>query len=217
MLNKILRKPLRIFSYLYGLFLSRHVISDKFMPIVLDSPEVGLTIIKGKDAKIIINGRLIVDKRGTPGPIKGPLIEVQEGAVLTINNNVLLAPNTHIQVNKGGEITIGERDDTITAFAYGCKIGAAQSIRIGSGCWISWDVLIMDSAGHPINGEIKISPISIGNHVLVTAKAIILKGVEIGEGSIIATGAVVTKIVPPGSLVAGNPAKVIRTGISWEA
>ncbi|MBB3945327.1 acetyltransferase-like isoleucine patch superfamily enzyme [Rhizobium skierniewicense] len=44
----------------------------------------------------------------------------------------------------------------------------------------------------------------------------ILKGVTIGDGAVIAAGAVVTKDVPPRSVVAGNPAKIVRDDIAWE-
>lgn len=54
-------------------------------------------------------------------------------------------------------------------------------------------------------------PIVIEDKVWIGARAIILKGVKIGCGSIVAAGAVVTKDVPPYSIVAGNPAKVVKT------
>ena len=57
---------------------------------------------------------------------------------------------------------------------------------------------------------------NIGNHVWIGAKAMIMKGVNIGDGAIIAAGAVVTKDVPARCLVAGVPAKVIKTDIEWK-
>ena len=59
-------------------------------------------------------------------------------------------------------------------------------------------------------------PIEIGDHVWIGLRAIILKGVKIGNGSVIAAGAVVTRDVPPYSLVAGVPARVIKENIYWE-
>lgn len=53
-------------------------------------------------------------------------------------------------------------------------------------------------------------PIVINNHVWIGAEALILKGVTIGEGSIVGARSVVTKDVPPHTIVAGNPAKVVR-------
>ncbi|WP_243642373.1 acyltransferase [Marinobacterium mangrovicola] len=57
------------------------------------------------------------------------------------------------------------------------------------------------------------SKIKIGSNCFIGANSIILPGVEINDGCIIAAGSVVTKSISPNSIVAGNPAKVIRTGI----
>lgn len=65
-----------------------------------------------------------------------------------------------------------------------------------------------DGTQSAINEEI-----IIGNYVWVCPKSVILKGVHIGDGAIIATGSVVTKDVPAYSMVAGVPAKVLKTGV----
>ena len=54
------------------------------------------------------------------------------------------------------------------------------------------------------------------NHVWIGMNATVLKGVTIGEGSIVAAGAIVTKDVPDHCLVAGVPAKIIRRDVRWE-
>ena len=59
-------------------------------------------------------------------------------------------------------------------------------------------------------------PVHIGNHVWIGRSAIILKGVTIGAGAIVGAGSVVTRDVPARSLVAGNPAKVIKENVEWE-
>ena len=100
-------------------------------------------------------------------------------------------------------------------------IQCASHITIGDNCAIAGDVLIQDTDFHPIideNGQPKpvSKPIHIGNKVWTCAKATILKGVTIGDGAIVAAGAVVTKDVPAYSLVAGNPAKVIKENVIWK-
>ena len=58
---------------------------------------------------------------------------------------------------------------------------------------------------------VKAKPITIEDNVWITMNAVILPGVTIGRNSVIGAGAIVTKSVPPNSLVAGNPARVIKT------
>ena len=59
-------------------------------------------------------------------------------------------------------------------------------------------------------GNVEYAPVEIGNDVWIGSRVIILPGLKIGEGSIIGAGSVVTKDVMPYSIVAGNPAKLIK-------
>lgn len=98
------------------------------------------------------------------------------------------------------------------------KISCFEKITIGDDVKISEDVIIRDSDNHMIvrSNYVKTAPICIGNHVWIGARAIILKGVTIGDGAVIAAGSVVTKDVPPNSLAGGVPAKIINNRIIWE-
>ena len=97
------------------------------------------------------------------------------------------------------------------------KIRCFEQIHISEGVKIAHDVTIMDGDGHTIEREDYVAhqPIFIGKNVWIGTKSIILKGVTIGEGAIVAAGSVVTRDVPPHSLAAGNPARVIKENISW--
>ena len=121
-----------------------------------------------------------------------------------------------IVVFEGGKLTLGRH-----SYMNSGLIQCATSISIGDNCAIAGDVLIQDTDFHPMldeSGEERVfsKPIIIGNHVWICAKATILKGVTIGDGSVVAAGAVVTKDVPAYSLVGGNPARVIKQNISWK-
>lgn len=97
----------------------------------------------------------------------------------------------------------------------GVRISAAQSIRIGDNCMLAAKVTISDSDWHGIYNRIRpfrcTKPVIIENNVWLGEGAIIIKGVHIGENSVIGAGAVVTKNIPANSVAAGNPARVIKT------
>lgn len=125
----------------------------------------------------------------------------------------------------GGEISIGE-------WCYvgeGSRIWSAASILIGDRVLISHSANIFDSLTHPIRAaarheqfkqiltrghprEISLDekPVRICDDAWIGAGATILRGVTVGEGGIVAAGAVVTRDVPPYTIVAGNPAAVAR-------
>lgn len=120
----------------------------------------------------------------------------------------------------GGELTFGDNCFVNS----GCSIGAALKVSIGHNCAIGNFTLIMDSDFHDVDDHSKpgvAEPVIIEDDVWIGARATILKGVTIGRGAVVAAGAVVTKDVPPRSLVGGVPARVIRmlppTGADAEA
>ncbi len=72
-----------------------------------------------------------------------------------------------------------------------------------------------DEVSHFLDMQKKTKPVKIGNHVWIGTRVTILKGVNIGDGAVIAAGSVVTKDIPAGSLAAGVPAKIIRDKVIW--
>jgi len=124
-----------------------------------------------------------------------------QGASIYINENATL-------VLKGGYSYINS-NTIINCFKY---------IEIGLSTFISENVSIQDSDNHILDdNELKMTQsIIIGNHVWIGKNATILKGVTIGDGAVIGACSVVTKDIPAGSLVAGNPAKIIRENVEWK-
>ncbi|GHU55180.1 hypothetical protein FACS189442_2420 [Spirochaetia bacterium] len=99
----------------------------------------------------------------------------------------------------------------------GVCIHCGSYIRIGKNCNIAKGVTIRDYDGKYIERPDyrTAQPVYIGNNVWIGFRAMILKGVTIGDGAIIAAGAVVTKDVPAHSMAAGNPAKIIKTNVKY--
>lgn len=96
------------------------------------------------------------------------------------------------------------------------EIHCGKEIIIGNDCDISWDVVIMDRDYHKLNSqECVYKPVHIGNKVWIGCRSTILKGVKIGDGAVVAAGSVVTRDVPANTVVAGNPARVVKEDIYW--
>lgn len=97
----------------------------------------------------------------------------------------------------------------------GVRISAAESIRIGDNCMFAANVIISDSDWHGLYNRVRpfrcTQPVVIENNVWLGERVIVTKGVRIGENSVVGAGAVVTRDIPPNSVAAGNPARVIKT------
>ncbi len=127
--------------------------------------------------------------------------------------NCLLKDRAKISIYSGQLIV----DDTY--IGYNSTIHVYKRITIGSGTIISWNVNMMDGDGHSIfydGKDNRPQAITIEDNVWIGNSVMILKGVTIGKGSVVAAGSVVNKSIPPNSLAAGNPAKVIKNNIKWE-
>jgi acetyltransferase-like isoleucine patch superfamily enzyme len=144
---------------------------------------------------------------------------------ICIGENSIIS-GTLLVFKYGGQITIGER----------CYIGdysriwSGESVKIGNDVFVSHNVNIMDTNSHELDalerkssyekllvaglptqkGNVITRPVIIEDHVWVGFNAVVLKGVRIGEGAIIAAGSVITKDVPAYCMVAGNPGEIVK-------
>lgn len=142
------------------------------------------------------------------------VVRIRPGARFVVDGVVSLQRGVRVVVD-GGELRIGHGTN-INGLT---KILVAESVRIGAECTLSWDVQIMDNDFHAItvDGTERPSkaPVLIGDRVWIGTRAVILKGVEIGTGAVVAAGAVVNRDVPPGTVVAGMPARVVGKVDAW--
>ncbi|HYI46086.1 MAG TPA: acyltransferase [Actinomycetota bacterium] len=129
---------------------------------------------------------------------------------------VIISPGAQVIVAEGGSIELGQGHHSSPGSTIICR----SSVTLGGDGGISWGALVMDSNFHPIfKNEVPSSiddPITIGKHVFIGARAIVLKGSTIGDGAIIAAGSVVSGEIPPNVLAGGVPAKVLQENVRWE-
>jgi len=97
----------------------------------------------------------------------------------------------------------------------GTVLAAAESIVLGERVVCGANVTITDTDWHGVRPDErraapKSAPVEVGNDVWIGLNVLVLKGVRIGEGSVIAAGSVVTRDVPEGVVAAGSPAVVVR-------
>lgn len=159
--------------------------------------------------------------------LKGiPVIFNQRGAMLQIGENVtvkssflsnlvgLFSRTIIVTRTSNAKIIIGDN-----VGISGATIYARKEISIGSGTLIGGNVKILDNDFHPIEIEARINnsigkigtrPIHIGKNCFIGANAIILKGTILGDGCVVGAGAVVSGAFDSGSVIVGNPGKVIK-------
>lgn len=114
--------------------------------------------------------------------------------------------DTQFKVNSSGAVKIGKG----TYINENALIIAEKRVSIGRDCKISWDVIIMDTEFSDSEKESgHYNPVVIEDEVSIGSNCVILKGVTIGKGSIIAAGSVVMQDIPEYSIYGGSPARHI--------
>jgi maltose O-acetyltransferase len=98
----------------------------------------------------------------------------------------------------------------------GCVFDLNAPISIGNHAAIGHEVMLLTSSHHIGNqihraGPLTTAPVIIENGTWIGARSVVLPGVTVGAGSVVASGAIVTRNVPPNTLVGGVPARVLRT------
>jgi len=136
-----------------------------------------------------------------------------DNAKMTIGDNSIIDDSVRFALTKPNPVVeIGKQ----VAVSYGCVIAAKSSITIGDYTRIGVGVIIRDNTHDYKKGTLLlqsdaiIKPISIGSNVWICDRACIFPGVTIGNNAVISVNSVVTQDVPEGTVVAGQPARVIK-------
>lgn len=145
---------------------------------------------------------------------------------VVFGNHVSVYAGCSFAVHGDGKCVVGD-----FTLLNGAIVMAEELVEIGSHCLISWGVGIADSDFHPLEPaqrlidsqalapffknrpprpKLKTAPVKIGDNVWIGMNAVILKGVIIGDNSVVAAGAVVTKSIPANTIAAGNPAVAVK-------
>jgi acetyltransferase-like isoleucine patch superfamily enzyme len=148
---------------------------------------------------------------------KGLVLALPGGPLPTVRNrggdldvdSCTLEPGVRFELYPGSKIRIGKG----VYLNRNVHIVAVAEVSIAWGTKIGWDVVIMDSDLHGHSGRPTMAkPVVIEENVWIGCRAVILKGVRIGRGAVIAAGAIVTRDVPPYAVVASPRAEVIFVG-----
>lgn len=196
-IKQIIQDPMKIPRYVFGWML--------------------VVYLRSK-SNIDIKGRVTISGR--------PIIDIARDCKLSIGHNVMLnsrnkgyhlnmfAPVKLFADRAGAEISIGNNTRI-----HGACLHAYESISVGNNCLIAANSQIFDGNGHDLSfpdveNRIKTTgiskPIVIEDNVWIGTGCLVLPGVRIGHGSVIAANSVVNKDIPPMVLAGGNPAKVIK-------
>jgi acetyltransferase-like isoleucine patch superfamily enzyme len=138
--------------------------------------------------------------------------KVSNGGLMTLGDRVRLnstVATLELVALPGGHLEIGDN----VFINYGSSLVSSKHVKIGDGCLIGTHVMVMDCDFHRVEDKVWDTtgePVIVEERAWLGNRSIILKGVTIGHDAVVAAGSVVTRNVPPRTVVAGVPAKVVR-------
>jgi acetyltransferase-like isoleucine patch superfamily enzyme len=147
-------------------------------------------------------------------PVEGEVLEGLDSGRLRIGDSTLLEPGCWITMAPGAEISIGDgcflNRETMLAAQERIEIG--DHVMFANGCFVGDAAHRFDDPDKPITwqGFSSKGPVQIGSNCWFGANCVVTSGVTIGERCVIGANSVVTEDLPPRSIAAGSPAKVIK-------
>jgi acetyltransferase-like isoleucine patch superfamily enzyme len=160
--------------------------------------------------KLRFRGRLVTDGLCFIAP--DVQLEIGRGATLRLGRWCWIGHGTKLRVHEG-EVSIGAK----SVLGQECTISAYQHVHIGRECIVADRAMLIDfdhgvvEVDRPIRLQgIYKRDVDVGNNCWIGYAACILRGVTVGDNSVVGTNSVVTKDLPPNSVSAGMPARVLR-------
>ena len=194
------------------------------MPLHVEDREGRSWVEIAPEEREAVEGRVVFTGTGArvvvgPGCVATALrIEAGAGASVRIGRDCHLGA-LFVHAAAGAHVEIG--DGSGLNGAVRILLHEPGRVVIGPGALIADGVDIMNSDMHPIldrqTGE-RVNPavdVEIGERVWIGQRSLVLKGAQIGHDAVIGAGSVVVGVVPAHCVAAGNPARVVRTGIRW--
>lgn len=188
------------------------------MPIVRAAPDALLELGSEPTGKVIVGGERNVLRIGQDVRFEAGMEILGRDCEVVIEPGCHITGSVRIEPGVKGRLRIGAGT---TATGVALAMHEDGEIDIGADCMLSMDLYLEVSDVHPIfdgpSGR-RINPpkpIRIGDHVWIGRRALVLKGADIGDGAVIGSGSVVRGRIPPRTIAAGAPAKVLRRDVEW--
>jgi NDP-sugar pyrophosphorylase family protein len=156
----------------------------------------------GPGARLVIGPGVVTERR--PGGVRFVL---EEGARVTVGERAWLRSElgpVRVIAFAGAELELASE-----AFLNGCHVSAKRRVRVGRRAWIGPGSRVFDADQHDFDDAHpeRIAPVEIGDHVWIASDVTVLRGVRIGEHSVVGARSVVTRDVPAHTLALGAPAR----------
>lgn len=137
---------------------------------------------------------------------------------VVFQGRAILGHGTRLSVGPQGRLEFGDAAEISAEAAVVCQ----HRVQVGAGCLIGWETQIMDTDFHHLLGHSDEvlnhpRPVKLGERVWVGSRVTILKGAEIGDGSVVAAGTVVAGSFGPGLIIGGMKGQELARGVRWRS
>lgn len=183
--------------------------------IIITNPYINIKVNKRKGSKLIANGNIVITSHieGT-NPI---IISLGINSTLKIDGDFIIGNGVKMIISDNAFLYFGGKNiESGSGITADSVIMCYKSITIGQDFLCAWNVFITDSDWHTIENKQHYGDVVIGNHVWIANNSSVLKGSTINDNSIVASQSKISnKSYPPDSMLAGIPAVVVKSNISW--